>query len=183
MKIVQPGEMKDWNGMLVDVREPDEFARERLGTPVCENIPVGQLAQAAPRWDKASPILVMCLSGARSRQAADQLETLGFQQVATLEGGLRACRSAGLPVITTKAPLPMMRQVLIGAGAVLLTSLALSLFYPAFIALTWFAASMLMFAGVTGVCPMARILAHMPWNQTQQTASCTNQTCTPCNKG
>lgn len=183
MKVVQPGELKEWRGMLVDVREPDEFIRERLGSPVCENVPLGQLAHTAPQWDKSSPILVMCLSGARSRQAAAQLENLGFNQVATLEGGLRACHSAGLPVITTKAPLPMMRQVLIGAGAVLLASLALSLLHPAFIALTWFAAGMLMFAGLTGFCPMARILAHMPWNRTQRTAACTTQTCTPCTKG
>jgi len=183
MKIMQPCELNNWKERLVDVREPDEFARERLDVDHCENVPLSRLAQTSASWDRSLPILVICKSGVRSRQAAGQLENLGFQHVATLEGGLQACRSAGLPVITTKAPLPIMRQVMIGASIVLLAGLSFSLLYPAFIALTWFSASMLMFAGITGVCPMARILAHMPWNQTKQTASCTSQTSTAYTKG
>ena len=76
-----------------------------------------------------------------------------------------------MPVVTLKAPLPVMRQVLIAAGSVLLLGLALSLVHPWFIGLVWLAAGMLVMAGITGFCPMARLLACMPWNKVSS-ASC-----------
>jgi len=162
MKTLLPADLRSWNGRIVDVREPDEFARQRLDRAVC--VPLGGLAASAASWDRAEPILVVCRSGARSRQAAQQLDALGFSRVATLDGGLQACPAAGVPVLTFKAPIPLQRQVLIGAGTVLLTTLALSLAWAPLIALTWLASVMLVIAGVSGLCPMARILAAMPWN-------------------
>src|SRR5687768_4505449 len=125
MILIKPQEIGNWAGRVVDVRERDEFARERLAAN-CECKPLGQLTQASGSWDRSEPLLLICKSGARSRQAAAQLEGLGFQQVACLDGGLQACRRAGVPIVTTTAPLPITRQVFIGAGVVLLAGLALS---------------------------------------------------------
>lgn len=174
MKILKPTEIGNWKGRFVDVRELDEYAHERLDRSDCQCIPLAQVAAAASAWDKNAPVLVMCKSGGRSRQAAQQLESLGFQDVTTLDGGITACRAAGLPVVAGKAPLPMFRQVLIGASAFLLAGLVLASFvHPAFIVLTWFVACGMMFAGVTGFCGLALVLAHMPWNKTQSCgASC-----------
>jgi len=36
---------------------------------------------------------------------------------------------------------------------------------PGWIALTWFVGAGLTFAGVSGFCGMARLLAVMPWNK------------------
>jgi rhodanese-related sulfurtransferase len=179
MTILKPEQLDAWTGRVVDVRDPDEFARERLARP-CESIPLVTLTASAAAWDRTEPILLVCRSGVRSRQAAQQLEGMGFTQVATLEGGLGACGRSGVPMIITRAPLPMMRQVLIAAGIVLLTTLLLSLLHPALIAFTWLVAGMMLIAGITGVCPMARLLALMPWNRPAQQTGCSTESCSTC---
>jgi rhodanese-related sulfurtransferase len=169
VKTLPPNDVLSWRGRKVDVREPDEFARERL--PGFECVPLGQLAARAREWDRTASVLVICKSGMRASQGATQLETLGFEQVAMIGGGLQACRSAGVPVIAGNAPLPIIRQVLITASLFLLTSLVLALFQPALIGLAWFVAIMLGVAGLTGWCPVALILARMPWNRTGATCA------------
>ena len=39
---------------------------------------------------------------------------------------------------------------------------------PGWIALSWFVGAGLVFAGITGFCGMARLLAVMPWNRLQR---------------
>jgi hypothetical protein len=59
-----------------------------------------------------------------------------------------------------------MRQVQIAAGLLILTGLLLAwLVAPAFVALTAFVGLGLTFAGLSGFCGMARLLALMPWNR------------------
>ena len=81
--------------------------------------------------------------------------------------GLPSWRQAGLPLRTLKnAPLPLMRQVQIAAGSLVLLGLILSnVVAPAWILLSWFVGAGLVVAGVSGFCGMARLLALMPWNQ------------------
>jgi hypothetical protein len=58
------------------------------------------------------------------------------------------------------------RQVRIAAGALVLLGVGLSLWvHPAFVALSAFVGGGLVFAGITGTCGMAMLLAKMPWNQ------------------
>jgi rhodanese-related sulfurtransferase len=64
------------------------------------------------------------------------------------------------------APLPLMRQVQIAAGSLVLLGLVLSnVVAPPWILLTWFVGAGLTFAGISGFCGMARLLAAMPWNR------------------
>ena len=54
----------------------------------------------------------------------------------------------------------------IAAGSLVLLGLILSsVVAPGWIALTWFVGAGLTFAGVSGFCGMARLLAVMPWNK------------------
>jgi rhodanese-related sulfurtransferase len=87
--------------------------------------------------------------------------------VTDLQGGIPTWQQAGLPVRKLKnAPLPLMRQVQIAAGSLILLGLILSnTVAPAWILLTWFVGAGLTFAGITGFCGMARLLAVMPWNK------------------
>ena len=87
--------------------------------------------------------------------------------VTDLEGGLPSWQQAGLPVRKlTNAPMPLMRQVQIAAGSLVLLGLILSnTVAPAWILLSWFVGAGLVFAGVSGFCGMARLLALMPWNR------------------
>jgi hypothetical protein len=59
-----------------------------------------------------------------------------------------------------------MRQVQIAAGSLVLLGLLLSqAMAPAWILLSWFVGAGLVFAGITGWCGMAQLLARMPWNR------------------
>ena len=56
--------------------------------------------------------------------------------------------------------------VTIAAGSLVLLGLILSsTVAPAWILLSWFVGAGLVFAGVSGFCGMARLLALMPWNR------------------
>ena len=60
-----------------------------------------------------------------------------------------------------------MRQVQIVAGGLVLLGVALgALVSPWFYGLSGFVGLGLMFAGLTGFCSMAKLLAVMPWNRT-----------------
>jgi rhodanese-related sulfurtransferase len=65
-----------------------------------------------------------------------------------------------------RAPLPMMRQVQIAAGSLVLAGVLLgALVAPAFYGIAGFVGAGLVFAGMTGFCGMANILGLMPWNR------------------
>jgi rhodanese-related sulfurtransferase len=76
-------------------------------------------------------------------------------------------QAAQLPIERRKgAPLPLMRQVQIVAGGLVLLGVILSqLATPVWIWLSGFVGAGLMFAGISGFCGMARLLAAMPWNR------------------
>lgn len=59
-----------------------------------------------------------------------------------------------------------MRQVQITAGSLVLLGLTLATFVaPAWILLSWFAGAGLVFAGFSGFCGLALLLARLPWNR------------------
>jgi len=144
-------------------REPMEYAGGHIAGSL--NVPLSRISQAdLPR----GPLVLVCHSGNRSARALAQLLQQGHPHpLADLEGGIPAWQQAGLPVRKVKnAPLPLMRQVQIAAGSLVLLGLILSnVVAPAWILLTWFVGAGLVFAGVSGFCGMARLLAVMPWNK------------------
>jgi rhodanese-related sulfurtransferase len=148
---------------VIDVREPMEFAGGHIAGSL--NVPLSRLAQAdLPK----SPLVLVCQSGNRSAKGVQTLLQRGHgHPVCDLEGGIPSWQQAGLPLRNLKnAPLPMMRQVQIAAGLLVLLGLILShTVAPAWILLTWFVGAGLVFAGVSGFCGMARLLALMPWNK------------------
>ncbi|HET9049463.1 MAG TPA: rhodanese-like domain-containing protein [Chiayiivirga sp.] len=94
--------------VLIDVREPGEFAEGHL--PGAINLPRGVLefkieahpalaCQTSPALaDRERAIVVYCLSGGRAMLACDSLQKLGFTRIRSLTGGIGAWREAGLPV-------------------------------------------------------------------------------------
>lgn len=144
------------------MRNADEFLSERLAGAEC--VPLDRLASEAMKWDRDERLILMCKMGVRSGQGAEKLRALGFSNVVTLEGGIEACKKAGLDVIVQRKRLPIIRQVMIGAGLMALLGLGLSQVHPWLIAITWLVGCGLVFAGLTGYCPMAKVLERMPWN-------------------
>jgi rhodanese-related sulfurtransferase len=162
MRTIKPTEWKVNGGRLIDVRNLDEFAGERLDGFEC--VPLDRLLSTASKWDPGEKLVLTCKSGMRARQAAQRLQQAGFSQVSVIDGGIDACRRDGLTVITERRPMPVQRQVMIWAGLLLLTGLGLSIISPWFLLIDGFVAVMLTSAGLTGFCPAARILQLMPWN-------------------
>lgn len=156
--------------MILDVREKDEYDAEHVrGTT---HIPLSQFAQRAPGVlnDFEGQIQILCRSGNRARLAQDQIRQLGFGdrlQVSVLEGGIQAWKREGKPVVCRKKfHLPILRQVQLVAGCVVLVSSLLALFLaPGFAWISAFFGAGLTFAGSTGFCGMANLLAVMPWNR------------------
>jgi len=148
---------------VIDVRELMEYASGHIAGSL--NVPLARLPQAElPR----GPLVLVCQSGNRSAQGVQTLQQQGHPDVVNdLEGGLPSWQQAGLPLERFRnAPLPLMRQVQIAAGSLVLLGLILShTVAPAWILLTWFVGAGLVFAGISGFCGMARLLALMPWNR------------------
>ncbi len=146
---------------LIDIRAADEHARNRI--PGALNAPLG----SAFSLGDAPAVIYHCRSGMRTDANATQLAAASPCEAYLLEGGIDAWRAAGLPVITdAKAPLEIMRQVQITAGLLVLTGVILSLTVaPVWIGLSAFVGAGLTFAGVSGWCGMAKLLALMPWNR------------------
>jgi rhodanese-related sulfurtransferase len=83
--------------LLVDVREAEEFAREHARGAVHLSRGVLELKIESAAPDVDAPIVCYCGGGKRSALAADNLQRMGYQNVASLAGGFRAWREAGLP--------------------------------------------------------------------------------------
>jgi rhodanese-related sulfurtransferase len=139
-------QLADQRVRVIDVREPMEYAAGHI----------------------AGSLVLVCHSGNRSSQALSRLLQHGHPHpLADLEGGIPAWQEAGLPVRKlNNAPLPLMRQVQIAAGSLVLLGLILGTWVaPGWIAISGFVGAGLVFAGVSGFCGMARLLAVMPWNR------------------
>lgn len=86
------------DALLLDVREPDEFAKSHLLG--AKNIPLGQLDARAGELDKhkSKPVIVHCETGNRSNTGMAKLRAKGFERAVNLSGGIQAWKAAGLPV-------------------------------------------------------------------------------------
>ena len=87
---------------VVDVREPDEWSGPLGHIRDATLVPLGQLAERAPRLDRERPIVTACRSGARSAQAVVILRKLGFDRAANLAGGMIRWRASGLYAVGGK---------------------------------------------------------------------------------
>lgn len=76
--------------LLLDVREPDEFARAHIEG--AKLLPLGELEMRLGELEawKARPVVVHCHHGGRSARACRTLLEAGFRDVANLTGGIEA---------------------------------------------------------------------------------------------
>ncbi len=85
--------------MIVDVRTTAENAEMRIGDYA--DIPVTEFEKFGRVLDPSQPVVMVCNSAFRSSMAVGLAERQGFEHVASLEGGLDAWLTAGLPVYGT----------------------------------------------------------------------------------
>jgi len=150
---------------LIDIREPDEFAREHVTGAV--SLPLSRLEAGHVALRSTTPVAFMCRTGMRTQSNCERLAAHVGEPAFVLEGGLDGWKKAGLATkADRKAPLEIMRQVQITAGSIVVIGAVLAATVnPAFIWLSAFIGAGLVFAGASGWCGMAKLLAAMPWNR------------------
>jgi rhodanese-related sulfurtransferase len=98
-------ELSKGNVSLIDLRESEEL--KQTGTiPGSTHAPRGMMEFYAdeslpyhkPEFDKSKRIILHCASGGRSALAAATLKQMGYENVAHMDGGIKAWKEAGLPV-------------------------------------------------------------------------------------
>jgi rhodanese-related sulfurtransferase len=89
--------LKDGAAVLVDVREPDEFAAGHIAGAI--NLPLSRFAvdQLPPAPGKT--LVLQCAGGKRSGMALDRCAAAGAAVDTHLAGGIGAWKAAGLPVV------------------------------------------------------------------------------------
>jgi thioredoxin len=70
------------DAQILDVRTPGEYANGKIADTQVANL------------DKTKPVFVYCLSGGRSKKAANHLVELGFKNIIELDGGYMAWEKA-----------------------------------------------------------------------------------------
>lgn len=153
---------------LFDIREADEYARERV--ELATSIPGARLTGRTidgRHPDNGVIAVFHCNSGQRTREAAEDILACGFDEVYALKGGMAAWKAAGLETrLNRTAPISLQRQVQISAGGMVVAGLLLAwLLSPWFALLSGFVGMGLIFAGVTNTCALARLLALLPYNR------------------
>lgn len=162
------------DAILIDVREPDEFAQEHIvyahSVPLASVDRVAQILKIPP----SRKVLFHCLKGGRGQQACAVVG--GAQdfshEIYNIAGGITAWKEAGLPTVSL-GPVPrfsIFRQVQMIAGGLVafLVLLGFSGIMLGFI-LAGLIGGALFFAGYTGFCGLAMVLSKMPWNNPSAT--------------
>ena len=84
--------------LVIDVCEPEEFAQGHVVNAI--NVPLAQLQTrlSVVTKNKSQPVVFVCAAGKRSQTALAEAKKLGYEQVNSLQGGLKAWKEANLPV-------------------------------------------------------------------------------------
>ena len=83
--------------LLIDVREPAEFAVEQIAGAV--NVPLSTFDPKVLPDAGGRTIVLQCAGGKRSAMAVDQCRKAGQVIETHLAGGLMAWKAAGLPTV------------------------------------------------------------------------------------
>jgi sulfur-carrier protein adenylyltransferase/sulfurtransferase len=95
-------EIEGGDVVLIDTREPHEYQEAHLegGKLVPPGLLIDEINGAAP--DKSARTILYCRSGNRSALAAAQMQALGYENVASMEGGIVAWQEQGFPVVAAQ---------------------------------------------------------------------------------
>ena len=154
---------------LLDVRTSPEFINAHV--PGARLIPLDDLDVKAflRHHEPSQPVYVLCQAGSRAQKAIERFERCGCYDGVLVEGGTQAWIDAGLSVNRGKSNvLPLMRQVQIVVGTLSAIGSVLTVLISRWYAIVPLLLGCgLLFAGITGTCGMALLLAKMPWNRSQ----------------
>ncbi|MEK6746940.1 MAG: rhodanese-like domain-containing protein [Pseudomonadota bacterium] len=170
LRTVDAKTLKQWldNGeaVLVDVREPAENKAQNIKGSFL--LPLSEVNKSSLPDCSGKKLVMHCRKGGRGGSACEKLLSEDpALEIYNLEGGITAWEETGYPINDSgKFFLPLDRQVQITIGIGILAASLLGYFVsPSFFLLTGFFGAGLTFAGLSGTCGMAMLIAKMPWNQ------------------
>ena len=149
----------------IDVREPLEYATEHI--PGARLLPLSIFDPAQVPQEAGKKVVLHCVMGMRSAQAGQKLLDAGFTSIYNFRGGVQAWKDAGYATTQgQRTPLSLQRQVQIVSGSLILLGTVLgAVASPWFLLLSGVVGAGLVYAGVSGTCGMAMLLAQLPYNQ------------------
>lgn len=97
VSVKDAAEQQAAGAVLIDVRESDEFAKghARGAISLSKGIVELRIEETVPDINKQ--VILYCGGGSRSALAADNLRKMGYTNVASMAGGFKAWKDAGLP--------------------------------------------------------------------------------------
>lgn len=147
---------------FINVCTPAEYKEKHIKG--VRSVPLDTLHTKVDELNKKKTIYIHCRSGNRGRQAIEKLQALGVTaELVNVEGGLMAWEEAGFETNSHTKRIPIMRQVFIGAGLLIIVGLILTHFINySFLLIPLFVSIGLLVSGTTGWCGAAIILSKMP---------------------
>jgi rhodanese-related sulfurtransferase len=84
---------------VIDLRSEDQFKEGHIAR--AKNLPAASFPAglADLKLDKENPVILICDSGSRASGLVGKFKKEGFAEVASLEGGIKAWNTAGLPLV------------------------------------------------------------------------------------
>lgn len=91
------------NAVVVDIRTRDEFRSGHISGSV--NAPAAEIKKGNTTYlekYRDTPLIVACVSGLNSQEAAETLSRAGFDDVKVLKDGISGWNSENLPLVRSK---------------------------------------------------------------------------------
>ena len=150
---------------FINVCTPAEYKEKHIEG--VRSVPLAEIEHRIGEFSGKQTVYVHCRSGKRAAAAIEALQNGGVTaELVNVEGGILAWDEAGFPTRSVTNRMPIMRQVLLTAGLLVLTGVLLGWFVnEVFYLLAGFVGAGLSFAGASGWCGMSYVLAKMPWNK------------------
>lgn len=89
------------NGVLIDVRTPEEYAEGHLPNAINIDVEDDSFAEKMDEINKNKNVYLYCRTGKRSARAVAIADTLGFKSIHNLDGGFIGWKEAGKAVETS----------------------------------------------------------------------------------
>lgn len=89
--------INDHNATIIDIRPSAEFESGHLVNS--KNIPQDDVEKRMGELNKEKPVIVVGDVAQKAAKTATQLRASGFKEVFLLDGGVRAWKEAGLPLV------------------------------------------------------------------------------------
>ncbi len=166
---VDPLVLQEWiaagEAIVIDVREPKEFAAGHI--PGSRSMPLSVFQPELVPVGGAQKVVLHCAAGTRAGEACRKLAEIGRNDVYLFRAGMQGWQAAELPVEGSgKKVIDVLRQVQMTVGTMILAGVLLGHFVaPGWLILAGFAGCGLLLAGLTGECPLALLIAKLPWNK------------------